>query len=119
SWRTELLDRTWQKLREHEVETGQPYYQVLRYRSDNPRENSEQMAAALSAQMDPPRDFTAVAFRKTLQRARETYAKLLIEEVAASLGTDSPHEIEEELAALQLLPFCQPFIQKQSNSERR
>src|SRR5262249_61540540 len=72
SWRSELLNRSWDRLSKVEEQTGQPYYTVLRYRAEHPEQRSGDMAAALGKQMGKP--LTAAGVRQTLHRAREKFA---------------------------------------------
>jgi hypothetical protein len=48
--------------------------------------------------------------RKALQRARESFAGLLLEEVARSLGPEPGVALEQELRELDLLKYCQPAL---------
>lgn len=111
-WRDELLTRAWKSLEAHEQETGQPYHAVLHYRTQHPDQSSAEMAEGLTAQLTPERPYTSAAVRKTLQRAREKFADLLIAEVAASLETGEPDAIEEELIDLGLVPYCRSAVQR-------
>ncbi len=56
---------------------------------------------------------TPGAFRQALQRARRTFTSHVIREVAASLDDPTPVAIEEELADLQLLDYCRPYMKLQ------
>jgi RNA polymerase sigma factor (sigma-70 family) len=110
SWRDELLGRAWAALADRERGGGQPYYRVLRFRAENAKASSGEMAARLTEQLRPQRPFTETGIRKTLQRAREHFADLLIDEVAHSLSDPAPEELEEELASLELLPYCRSVL---------
>ena len=112
SWRNDLLDRTWTAVKEFEDKTGQPYYTALRIRVDNPDLNSSGWANLLAEALGRP--ISAGAFRQTLSRAREVYAERLIEEVAASLNDNRPQALEEELADLELLAYCRPYLQSRN-----
>src|SRR5262249_31394963 len=46
-WREELLNRTWEALADSERRTGQPYHTVLRWKSEQPKVRSAQLAARL------------------------------------------------------------------------
>jgi RNA polymerase sigma-70 factor (ECF subfamily) len=111
-WREELLNTTWQALQVHEQRTGQPSYTLLRLRSQNPDLTSAQLAqqyADCSGQSDTP---GSVGIRKTLQRAREKFADLLLEQVANSLNTQDFDQIETELVDLHLLPYCRSALRR-------
>jgi len=110
SWRNDLLDRAWASVKELEHQTGYPYYTVLRIRVDDPDLKSSGWAARLAESLGRP--ISAGAFRQTLQRARRTYADHLIGEVAASLNDLRPQALEEELADLELLEYCRPYLKR-------
>lgn len=114
AWREEILRRVWEALETQEQQTGQPYYQVLRYRTRHPGQSSAEMASGLSGQLAAGRVCTSVAVRKLLQRARERFADLLVEEVAASLGTTDRGCVEDELAELGLLPYCRTAVRRRN-----
>lgn len=105
SWRQELLARAWQALARIQTETGQPYHAVLRFRVENPDLHSPQMAEHLSAALGKP--LTAAGVRQLLHRAREKFAAALLEETRHSLGFADQEQLEEELAELNLLKYCQ------------
>jgi RNA polymerase sigma-70 factor (ECF subfamily) len=105
-WRQELLDRTWRTLEE----TLPVYHAVLRFRIENPDVPSPAMAEQLSPQLDKP--MSAESVRKTLQRAHEKFADLLLEEVELSLGEGGPEDLENELKALDLLKYCRPAVER-------
>ena len=109
-WREELLDRTWLALEEFERRTGRPSYTVLRLRTDHPQLPAEEMAARLGRRLG--KGYTAEAFRKALQRAREKFTDLLLEEVCYSLEDPSPERLEEELTDLGLLAYCRAALQR-------
>ena len=56
--------------------------------------------------------FTAAHVRVTLQRAREKFAELLLDEVAHSLGAGTEAELVQELHAVRLLKLCAPALEK-------
>ena len=103
TWRDELLAKSWKSLAELEARTGQPMHTVLRFRADHPDMRSEELAVQLGEAMQRP--LTAVAVRQILHRARKKYAELLRQHVLASLSSDDPEELEQELQDLGLLPY--------------
>lgn len=109
-WKEELLTRAWEELADHEQQTGQPYYTVLRFRSENPAVSSAQMAEQLGAQLG--KAYTDAAVRQVLHRAREKYADLLVEEVALSLQTTESDRLEQELTELGLLDYCRSALRR-------
>jgi RNA polymerase sigma-70 factor (ECF subfamily) len=111
SLRDELLDRTWNRLRALEQQTRKPYFTVLYFRARHLEMTSEQMAQQLAGPLGEP-SLTAASVRKTLQRARQAYAELLLAETAAMLGSQDPESIEQEVIALGLKAYCWPAIQR-------
>jgi RNA polymerase sigma factor (sigma-70 family) len=107
-WRLALFDRTWKALERAQRETRQPMYDVLRTRSENPALSSEEMAERVTALTSKP--INAVTLRKVLSRAREKFARLLVDEVAHSLDRPTPDELEREVAELGLLRYCRSAL---------
>jgi RNA polymerase sigma-70 factor (ECF subfamily) len=103
-WRDELLERTWQALAAEQPD----FHAVLRFRADHPRLPSAQMAEQLTPQLGRP--LTAAGVRQTLHRARTRFVELLVEEVAQSLESPTPEQIDQELRELDLLAYCQPVL---------
>jgi RNA polymerase sigma-70 factor (ECF subfamily) len=112
SWRQELLARTWKALEGVQQQEGKPYHAVLRFRVDHPDMPSPQMAEQLSAGLGKP--LTAAGVRQLLHRARERFADLLLEEAQASLQGAAHADLEEELAELNLLKYCQNALQRRA-----
>jgi RNA polymerase sigma-70 factor (ECF subfamily) len=109
-WRQELLNQAWKALSDHDRQTGQIHYAVLRFQSDHPELRAPQIAEQLGPQLK--REMTPEAVRQWLHRAREKFADLLLEEVERSLEKPSLDQLEEELIDLQLLSFCQKALAK-------
>jgi RNA polymerase sigma factor (sigma-70 family) len=112
NWRTEVLAKVWRTLEVYEQETGSPYATVLRCRFEQEDASSEDLAALLTKRLsaDPP--LTAAGVRKTLQRARERFAEILMDEVQASLNVQTTDELEQELAELRLLKYCRSAVDR-------
>jgi RNA polymerase sigma-70 factor (ECF subfamily) len=108
SWRLELLSRAWRALQQVQEQTGQPFHDVLRLRVDEPDLSSAQMAETLSARLG--RTLSAANVRQLLHRARERFADLLLEDVQQSLEGAPLEQVEEELAELNLLKYCQDTL---------
>ncbi len=106
SWRAELLERTWQAI----SEANAAYHAVLLCRIDNPEAASAAMAEWLSERLK--KTVNAAWVRKTLQRAHEKFADLLVDEVARSLGASESEAIAEELRTLDLLKYCRSAMQR-------
>jgi RNA polymerase sigma factor (sigma-70 family) len=100
AWRGELMARTWEAL----ARANPRYYQILRLRAEQPRLPSHRMGEHLPATEEEP--LSGAAVRKALERARDRFGVLLIEEVAHSVDPPTPERIAEELADLRLLKYC-------------
>jgi RNA polymerase sigma-70 factor (ECF subfamily) len=103
-WREELMQRTWTALKAEESRANQPLYTVLRFRTDHPESNSQQMAVQLSESLG--RELSAEWVRKWLHRARQVFSELLVKDVAGSISDPSPAALEDELRDLELLDYC-------------
>src|SRR5262249_25529213 len=86
-WRQELLQRTWRALAGAHQRSGQPLYEVLRFRAEHPDLSSDAMAERLSERLGKP--LTAAGVRQVLKRAREKFAERLVHEVALTLADPS------------------------------
>jgi RNA polymerase sigma factor (sigma-70 family) len=106
AWRDELLKRTWQAL----LQAHPAYHAVLRLRIEQPEMSSAQMAEHLTSQNGEPHN--AAWVRKTLQRAHDKYADLLLDEVAQSLPVASAEALRQELQALDLLKYCPAALER-------
>ncbi len=115
-WRDELLTKAWQRLAEEQTRTGKPWLTVLRLRVEEPELRSEQLAQRLGALIG--QDVTATRLRVWLHRSREKFANYLIDAVAESLSSDDIDDIEQELADLQLLYYCQSVIEHRKTLAR-
>jgi RNA polymerase sigma-70 factor (ECF subfamily) len=110
AWRDELMARAWQSLQTHEKEQGQPFHTYLRFKVDHPELRSADMAERLSATLG--KELNAAAVRKTLERARDRYADLLLDEIAQSVDRPTHDRLEEELIDLELLEQCRPALER-------
>jgi len=110
SWRDELLARTWTALAAADQANNQYFHAVLRFRADHPELRSHEMAEQLSGQLGRP--LTAAGVRKTLERARDRFADLLLDEIAQALTNPTPDQLEEELIDLNLLEHCRPALER-------
>jgi len=106
SWREELINRTWAAL----AEARPTHHVVLVFHVENPELPSAGAAEQLSARLGKP--FTAAHVRVTLQRAREKFAELLLDEVAHSLGACTQAELVQELHALRMWKLCAPALDR-------
>lgn len=110
SWRDELLSRTWTALAEADRVNGQHFHAVLRFRAEHPELRSHEMAEQLGGLLG--KTLTAAGVRKTLERARDRFADLLLEEIAQALAEPTPRDLEEELIDLNLLDHCRPALER-------
>jgi RNA polymerase sigma factor (sigma-70 family) len=110
SWRDELLARTWAALAAVDEAKGQSFHVVLRFRAEHPELHSDEIAEQLSRSLGKP--LTASGVRKTLERARERFADLMLDEIAQGLSNPSVENLEEELIDLNLLEYCRPALER-------
>ena len=110
SWRQELLARAWRALEQDEKEAGQPFHAVLRLRADQPELTGNQMAELLTERLG--RSISASNLRQLLHRARERFAKLLLDDIRQSLEDAPLDRVAEELAELNLLKYCKDALAK-------
>ena len=106
SWREELINRPWVAL----AEAKPTHHAVLAFHVENPELPSAGAAERLSARLG--KSFTAAHLRVTLQRAREKFAELLLDEVAHSLGACTEAELVQELHAVRLWKLCAPALER-------
>jgi len=108
SWREEALELAWTKLEELEEESGRPWYAVLRAKIDHPELNSAELAEEVSRKTS--HSITEANYRVLLHRSREKFAELLVDIVAQTLQVADEEHLQDELAELQLLEFCQSAL---------
>lgn len=108
-WVRTVLDMAWRALESYQAATpGSVACTVLRLRQDYPDDDSEALAARLSAAAG--KSFNAAGARQQLRRARLRFAQLLVEELARGLRDPSPEAIEQELSNLGLLEYVRDFL---------
>jgi RNA polymerase sigma factor (sigma-70 family) len=110
TWRDELLMRTWAGLAAADEANGQSFHAVLRFRAEHPELRSHEMAEQLSQLLG--KTLTAAGVRKTLERARDRFADLLLDEIAEQLADPTVENLEEELIDLNLLDHCRPALER-------
>jgi RNA polymerase sigma-70 factor (ECF subfamily) len=108
NWREELFARTWEALAKAQEETGQPYHTVLRCKAENLQLRSPQLAEQVGTRTG--KAYTEDGIRQLLHRARERFWDLFVEEVARSLETSDPAQLEQELIELNLLDYCRSAL---------
>lgn len=112
SMRDELLGRAWQGLLDFQQETGRPLHDVLEYRSRLPNAAASEMATELTKRLQPEEPFSDAGMRKTLQRAREKFSDILLDEVARSLATPERSVVEQEVIDLGLHAYCASALKR-------
>jgi RNA polymerase sigma-70 factor (ECF subfamily) len=111
-WRARLLERAWQALAQ-----AQPAgYAVLRFRAAHPKMPSAEMAPALAVRLGRP--LTPEGVRQQLHRARDRFARLLLDAVADSLDEPTPEAVADELRELDLMAYCRPALERRSRGLR-
>ena len=108
SWREDVLTRTWALLEREESQGGPAYNTILRVRVGNPTADSDQLATLLSQATG--KSVTPGNARVQVHRAREKFAKLLIETIADSLDQADRDSIESELIELRLIDYCREML---------
>jgi hypothetical protein len=103
----------WAELEQLEKETGETHFSVLRLKVQFPKLRSAELAERLGPQLG--KTLSTDNFRKALQRAREKFNELLVEEVSRSLIDPSPDALEEELIELELLTRCKAALDKRKD----
>jgi len=105
-WRDELLARTWTALQD----VNRNYFVTLQTRAAYPDDSSTKLARRIGERLGKP--VSAEAARQNLSRARDTFAELLVNEVAQSLKNPSTETLHDELSDLGLLEYCRPVLQR-------
>ena len=105
AWRQTMLDQAWQRLEQLQIESGKPYYTILRCRVDHPELTTKQLQEHLHESQTIPMPAEG-SFRVYLHRARRQFSKLLKEQIASSIEDPTPEKIEDELIDLGLHLFC-------------
>lgn len=107
-WQQCVLGSALQALEQHERRSpGNLGHTVLRLVMDHPDAGSDELAEL--ARQRSAQDVNPVALRKQLSRARQRFAELIVQEVVATLGTQSQEEIESELCDLGLMRYVSRY----------
>lgn len=115
SWRDCVLKSTWSALRDHQKRNkNNLFHSVLKASVEHPNEDSVALAARVS--QATKQALSAESFRKQLSRARQHFAKLLIEEVASTIGNCTPEILADELRALDLMKYVKRFVPENGSS---
>ena len=108
TWRSNLLNQTWEALAVIERETGKPLHTVLHYRASNPEMRSADIAKGLSVVLE--KEVTPEWVRKWQHLGKKKFAELLLHEVAISLRVPDPDAVEQELIDLEIYQYCKPAL---------
>lgn len=108
-WRAELLSLAWRELEEFEQSSQRPYYTLLRFKVEHPDATSADLAGLLGKLLGRP-EYSEAAARKTLQRARDLFARLLVRAVRDTLADPQRDELVAELQTLGLMPYCESTL---------
>lgn len=111
-WRKSLLERAWETLASAQEPGSPPFYHVLRLRCENPEWSVTQLAVRVSEHVAAAEPFTDAGIRKILQRAREKFTDLLVDEVAASIQSSNLEAIEQELIDLGFQAYCRRALER-------
>lgn len=106
TWRKSLLDRAWESLAAAQDPTATPYHTILHLRTEQPHLTGAELLAVVNERLLGQPAFTDAGLRKALQRAREKFTDLLVDEVARSLQSTCVEEIEQELIDLGFHAYC-------------
>jgi RNA polymerase sigma-70 factor (ECF subfamily) len=104
-FRTALLERAMEQLLRQDQQKDQGFFTVLQARRDHPEASMAELAGRLSAGGQERNENWV---RVTLFRARQRLCELLRLEVALELDDRTTAAVDEELADLELLVYCQP-----------
>jgi RNA polymerase sigma-70 factor (ECF subfamily) len=115
-WREAVMHQAWEDLAQMETRSSPPYYTVLRWRTEHPKQPVAQLARQLNAREGRP--FTEGHVRQILRRAREKFADFLLEEVSHSLENAEPERLEQELIDLGLFSYCQPALDRRASKSQ-
>jgi RNA polymerase sigma factor (sigma-70 family) len=110
AWQEEILHQAWLALEQQARKDGQPYYAVLKLKTDQPQTRSAELATTLSQSLDRP--VSPATARQWLHRARDLFQDLLVEEVARSIGSTDRTRLAEELESLRLTAICADAFQR-------
>lgn len=100
-WREAVIKRALTRLETYEAQTpNNRYATVLNLRRDHPKGSIDEIALKLGERLGSK--VTPESFRKTLQRARNKFFELLIQELRETIHPATDEEIEDEIQALGL-----------------
>ncbi len=109
--RDELLGRAWEGLERQQTEGGPPNYAILRERVERPDLTAAELGVRF-AEIGIREATDEVHTRKLVQRAREAFAGQLLDATRQMLGASPWNQVEEELAQLGLLQYCERVLKE-------
>jgi RNA polymerase sigma-70 factor (ECF subfamily) len=109
SWREEIVDHAWRAL----AQARPSLHDVLLLHTEQPGMSSAEMADQLTARAG--KSITATNARVMLHRARQEFARFLLEEVEHSLEPCSREELTRELRELNLLTICEQALSRRGH----
>jgi RNA polymerase sigma-70 factor (ECF subfamily) len=112
NWRQVLLERAWEGLARLQQPGGPPFHTALRLRYEQPDLDSQGLTDLLTAQLSPREPYTVGGVRKILQRARDLFADLLLDEVGRSLDSQDVDALEAELIDLGFQAHCKRALER-------
>jgi RNA polymerase sigma-70 factor (ECF subfamily) len=118
-WRKALLDRAWEALAGCQRPDGPPFYDALKLRTEMPDLTTAQLMERLNAKQPSSYPVTEAGLRKILQRARELFTDLLLDEIARSLRDSSPDDLEQEVIDLGFHAYCRRALERRRQSNRQ
>lgn len=104
AWRNDVLENTWNSLETVESEGGPQYNTVLRARVGNPVADSDELAAIVSKETG--REISSGNVRVLVHRSRDSFAALMMKNIANSLENPTREAVENELIELRLIDYC-------------
>lgn len=100
-WRDGLLERAWRELERIEhAEPSVPVFSVLHTSTRMPKETAEMLAVRIASETGMAIDRQRV--EETLPPAKEAFARLVNDEIRATLHRPTPQRVREEVQALGL-----------------
>ena len=110
-WNRGLLEIAWERLRlEQKARPETQHFTALKFKSSHPDAGNAELAAVLSRELDSEINTTKAG--NILLRARDRYANLLAEAVAATLNAPGSDEVEQELIDLGLHQYVHQRLKR-------
>jgi hypothetical protein len=123
----ERINAAWERLRLEEAKNVEqdgdaveraPYYTALRLQADHEEMSVQEIADELNKRRKMP--LRPENVRQIMTRARRKFGEYLLDEVVGSLPPAEHDDLEAELIALKLLPYCKAALrERQSLRDRR